>query len=119
MADLVYPHKHAAVFPSPIELYNVHHFSENLDQDLPVNIPAGFYKVGAENYYVIGVILLDRLYPFMAPRTDLNNHYGRVKIRINNDTANETVPISNQDSLNRRFFNEFERKNIRFAEIHE
>lgn len=79
--------------------------------------PTGYYAVVAKIDYVIGVILFVYLCHFMARRPDLNNLYGRVKLRINGNNANEIVPILNRDPLNHLFFNEYEPEETHFAEI--
>lgn len=54
------------------------------------------------------------LCPLMAPRADLNNNYGRVKIRIN---GNAIEPIIDTDPLNDRFHKEFPTQKCRPAEV--
>lgn len=51
----------------------------------------------------------------MAPRKDLDNNYGRVKICIN---SNEIEPILRKDPLNKRFHKEFPTQDRRPAEVH-
>lgn len=43
------------------------------------------------------------LFPLVAPRADLDNAFGRVKIQIHGDIANAIVPIYTKDPLNNRF----------------
>lgn len=57
------------------------------------------------------------MFPLTARRVDLNNNYGRVKIRIDGNDADVTAPISSDDPLNRLLFEKFKSKNIRMAEI--
>lgn len=64
------------------------------------------------------MFLLGHLYPFMARRADLDNEYGRVKLRINGSTANEIVPILDNDPLNGVYGDNFKPKNLLPADFH-
>lgn len=64
--------------------------------------------------FIIGIVRLGYLRPFMALRAEFQNSYVKVKIRIN---SNEIVPILPGDPANNLFFKVFGRKNIRIAEI--
>lgn len=62
-------------------------------------------------------MILGRLCPLMNPVPNLDNVYERVKVRIDGDIANVTVPITPQDPINRRFFVFLGEHRIRFAEV--
>lgn len=47
----------------------------------------------------------------------VNNPNGRVKIRINDNNANEIIPILEKDSLNRLFRKPYGAKHVHPAEI--
>lgn len=118
-AELASPHKPDAVHPFPIQL-EVHHY-EDLGPFLFISSTAGLCTVGLDTEkdqaYVIGVIVAGKLFPFMTPRAHLNNNYGRIKIRIHGNNADEIVSISKEDPLNSRFGKKFGPENIRSAEI--
>lgn len=120
-AESTWPHRRAAVHPPPIQLHNIHHYENLFHPGRPYALEVGHWKVGVDDAheYIIGLVALGILCPFLAPRADLHHTYERVKIRINGDNATEIVPISNEDSLNLRFFQEYETDNIRFADIRE
>lgn len=94
------------------------------DQIRPLQ--AGFYQVATDDNHewVIGVYILGTLCPIMAPRADLHNRMGRVKVRIVGNTASETAPLLDEYRVDRRMFREhFEdpeakKGNLRYAEVH-
>lgn len=103
----------------PIQL-NTHHREDFFTMgDEDQHLPAGFYKVGVEKNYIIGVILGTFLFPLKVCRSAINNTCQRVKVRFDGSNANMIVPISDDDALNLQFFNAFPKKNIRYAEIAE
>lgn len=117
------PHKSDAVHPFPIEL-DVSYYENLFHPNMISHVPSGFCEVGTdESYqYIIGLIMSDRLCPFVDivdPIADPNNGAGRVKIRIDGDYANVTVPIRNNDPLNNLFRKRFGPKYVQIAHIHE
>lgn len=116
--ELGWPHiKYSAVYPLPIRI-NVHHFEDH-NVDMAVNLRPGFYEVGVEKGFIIGLIMWHHLFPFTAPSEDLNNNYIRVKLRIHGNHADVIEPIEKDDPLNLRFFQKFGPQDIRYAEISE
>lgn len=114
--ELAWPHKASAVHPIPIRL-DIHHY-ESLSPTINYQyLPSGFHRVGVDGHYIIGVIIYEKLWPFMSRRADLNNNYGRVKLRMNGNNANEAVPILNNDPLNYLFYERFAPNKIRRAEV--
>lgn len=109
----------APVHPAPIRL-NVNYI-ESMNLGVTYRLRAGFHTVGTDDKYeyIIGVILHGDLYPILARRADQRNTFNRVKVRIDGDIANVTVPILSQDPLSIRFFKPFGSQNIASAEIDE
>lgn len=54
----------------------------------------------------------------MIRRENLTNAYERVKVRIDGNIANVTLPILPQDPINSLFFELFGTHDIRFAKVH-
>lgn len=115
-----WPHKHAAVHPLPIQL-DIHHYESFSKSEISVYLQPRIYDVGVDKdrKYIIGLFLGGYLRPFVAPRADLNNNIGRVKIRIDGHHANVTVPIFDNDPLNDRFLELFEIHQTVPAEVFE
>lgn len=121
-AELIWPHKESAVHPLPIQIHNIQHYENLFTKRLETyELEERFFYVGTDKNreYVIGVIVSGYLLPFMAPREDLHNHYGGVKLRINGNIADEIVPIMNRDSLNSVFGEIVGPRNIRPAVLHD
>lgn len=97
---------------------NVNHYETILNPSRPHRLPVGFYDVGTDedNEYIIGAILAGYLFPLMAPRLDLNNDYGKVKICTHGNNGNEIVPILNDDPLNRLFRRAFGSQHVLAAD---
>lgn len=107
--ELVWPFKKTPIHAPPIQLINVHFYESSLIRGEAVPLEPGKYEVGTDNEYehVIGIVLFRQLCPFLVPRAGLQNTYERVKLRIIEEKANVTVPISRNDPLNRLFFEKF------------
>lgn len=91
LAELIWPHKEYSVHPFPILLYNASHFET--PQHVIWPLPGGFHAVGILDNYMIRKIMDRNLFLLMAPRDDLDFHYGRVKLHIHDGIANLTLPI--------------------------
>ncbi|XP_033231417.1 uncharacterized protein LOC117182352 [Belonocnema kinseyi] len=116
---LAWPHRHVKIHPLPLQLSNVLCCESLNHPSLSSRLRAGFHDVGIENGFIIGVIMYDKqLLPLVAHTADLDNDYGRVKVRIDGNNANFTVPILENDPLNDLFRKKFGRKNVRTAVIH-
>lgn len=67
---------------------------------------------------MIGIILGGYLRAFLGRRTDPETDFGRVKLRIDGNNANETIPILKKDSVNNLFGKtKFATEYIRSAKI--
>lgn len=119
-AELTWPHKEIAVHPNPLQIYNVHHYESIVTPGRIYDLEPVLYYVGTDetHRHVIGVFLGVDLYPLIARRKDLDNQYGRVKMLISGDIANDIVPILASDPLNSVFSEGHEAPNIRAAEFH-
>ncbi|XP_033207953.1 uncharacterized protein LOC117167256 [Belonocnema kinseyi] len=98
--------KPGAIHPLPLQVHV--HFCERFEPPGAVDrLPPRLYFVEISNEmgqrYVTGVEIEYKLHPFLAPRADHPNIYERVKIRVDGNTANVTVPILRNDPLNNRF----------------
>lgn len=104
-AELIWPFNKVAIHPSPIQL-NVYHYESFLYRRRTFLLGEGFYNAVTDKHheYIIGIIAFGEFCPLMVPRANLANSYERVKVRIEGKVANATVPISNEDPINRQFF---------------
>lgn len=118
LAEPVFPHADNAIHPLPILLYNVRHFET--PQHIIWTLGGKMHVVEIVDNYIIGVILRSILFPLMTPGADPNSLHERVKVYVHNDIANRTVPILEDDPINKRFFLQIERtpeKYFRFVEL--
>lgn len=99
---------------------NVQRYESVIYPGQPFRLAPGFHDVAVDKAqkYIIGVMMLELLCPFMARRADLHYHFGRVKILINGNYANVTMPILKKDPLNSLFGRKFRTGYLRLAEIH-
>lgn len=101
---------------STIIRFYVDHYETDLFK--PYYLQSGPHKVGVLDNFLIGIVKFGRLIPLMDRRPDQNYNYGRVKIYIDGNIANLTVPIYKDDALivNDMFHKPFGPANIRLAE---
>lgn len=113
------PFKKVAIHPDPIKITNVYYYE--LSAVASMRLYRGSFEVlvDEDHMYILGIILEGDLRAFKAHIPP--NNYARVKIRIHENIANETVAISPEDSLNDLFNKKFRPsksdQNIRFARI--
>lgn len=112
-AESTWPRKNHVIHPV-IQL-GVHHYESLIYPGSTFPLREGSHLVGVDGDYIIGVVIMGHLCPLLAPRADLDNNYGRVKIRIN---GNAIEPILRRDPLNHRFHTEFPLQKCRPAEVH-
>lgn len=109
-----------AIRPQPIELA-IYHYESFRNRGAILRFLSGLWKVGVDNNdeYVIGFLEASPngyiLCPFVAPRVDIDNRIGRVKLRIHEANANEILPIFGDDPLNNMFFKPLQKEHIRDA----
>lgn len=113
-AELAWPHKGDAVHPPYILIHGVDRYEASPNQF--EELFNRFHEVGIVDNCVVGKIITGKLFPLIDFRADLDFKLGRVKLQLNDNIANETVPILRDDPINNQFFVSVWRGNIRHAQ---
>lgn len=109
------------MFPSPLEIFNVHRYESCVRPYRIWGIAAGLCFVGTDkdHKYIIGLVVNRHLCSFVVPQADSSNTHVRVKIQIGvNNNASEIVPISNDDPVNKMFHEIFDARHTYIAYLH-
>lgn len=112
----------AVIGPHPLEL-GANHYESCRHEGAILQLPSGFWKVGVDQNddYVIGFMETSPsgyiLCPYIAPRVDLNNRAGRIKLSIHDVDASEIAPIFENYPLNKIFFKGLGAEHIRIGKI--
>ncbi|XP_033231006.1 uncharacterized protein LOC117182089 [Belonocnema kinseyi] len=109
-----------AVDRPAIQLSGVTHFESSYNRGSIFRIPPGTVRADLQQVvtdknheYIIGIIPYHDFCPLMVhkknhyiPQSEIHNpvHYEKVKVLINGLIANVTVPIPQNDNLNKKFF---------------
>ncbi|XP_033220760.1 uncharacterized protein LOC117175216 [Belonocnema kinseyi] len=124
--ELTWPLGGVPVHPTPIRLY-IFNFGSIHNPDRAFHLRRGFHSVVIDEDYqfIIGIIIYGDFCPLLIPKLDRPPDYNqmdvrnylKVKVRVNGNIANVTVPISDEDPLNERFGKPVRSKYIIRAEI--